>query len=108
MSSGDIALAIGDPNGIGPEIAVKAAASCLDDEQGSSTILVGDDHVIRHYAEKICPDRVLKRFSEGDYGKQALRYHPVAALPEASFRPGIGCAEGGRATVAYVEAALDL
>ncbi len=46
-----IALTIGDPNGIGPEIAVKAAAQLL----GSAdirVILVGDEHVIRHYGER--------------------------------------------------------
>ncbi|MET0279312.1 MAG: 4-hydroxythreonine-4-phosphate dehydrogenase PdxA [Pseudorhodoplanes sp.] len=108
MSSDQIALTIGDPNGIGPEIAVKAAVSCLDDEAGMSAILVGDEHVIRHYVDRLYPDRTLLRFAYDHSEHRALRYQPVTALPEASFQPGVGCAEGGRATVAYVEAALGL
>src|ERR1700760_4336600 len=108
MSAGQVALAIGDPNGIGPEIAVKAAVSCLDDGRGLSTILIGDEHVIRYYAEQVAPGRALLRFTDGPSDRQALRYHPVDALSESAFRPGVGCAEGGKATVAYVEAALDL
>jgi 4-hydroxy-L-threonine phosphate dehydrogenase PdxA len=103
-----VALTIGDPNGIGPEIAVKAAVSCLDEAGGPSTILVGDEHVIRYYAEKVASDRSLVRFADGPAQQRALSYYPVVSLPESAFRPGIGCADGGRATVAYVEAALDL
>jgi 4-hydroxy-L-threonine phosphate dehydrogenase PdxA len=43
-----IALTIGDPNGIGPEIAVKAAAE-LRGNADLRVILVGDESVIRHY-----------------------------------------------------------
>ena len=47
VSVSAIALTIGDPNGIGPEIAVKAAAR-LAREGGPAIVLVGDEFVVRH------------------------------------------------------------
>ena len=44
-----IAIAIGDPNGIGPEIAVKAAARPPADVE---VVLVGDPFVIEHYVRR--------------------------------------------------------
>ena len=88
-----IALTIGDPNGIGPEIAVKAATA-LRDSSDIRVILVGDEHVIKHYGAR----------SDGD----RIRIHPVEALPPSHFRPGQIDAAAGRATVAYVEAAIGL
>jgi 4-hydroxy-L-threonine phosphate dehydrogenase PdxA len=108
MTSKVVALTIGDPNGIGPEIAVKAAVLCAEADESSSPILVGDEHVIRFYADQFAPGRQLLRYGRASAGKQTLRYHPVDTLAELAFKPGKGNAEGGRATVAYVEAALGL
>jgi 4-hydroxy-L-threonine phosphate dehydrogenase PdxA len=101
-----IALTIGDPNGIGPEIAVKAAAHLL----GSAdirVILVGDEHVIRHYGER-CAEGVKFHDFAASPPKDTILIHPVDALPAAHFRPGEIEAAAGRATVAYVEAAIGL
>jgi 4-hydroxy-L-threonine phosphate dehydrogenase PdxA len=108
MTSNFVALTLGDPNGIGPEIAVKAAALCAEAGSESTPVLVGDEHVIRFYVGKFAPDRLLLRHDGKPADLQHLRYQAVDALPEPAFRPGHGSAEGGRATVAYVEAALDL
>jgi 4-hydroxy-L-threonine phosphate dehydrogenase PdxA len=80
-----IAVAIGDPNGIGPEIALKAALRLA----GSSIepILVGDRHVIEHYGS-------------------AAAIHPVQALDREAFNPGKLDPRAGRATVEYVRAAV--
>ncbi|WP_426437122.1 PdxA family dehydrogenase [Bradyrhizobium genosp. P] len=107
MTSKAIALTIGDPNGIGPEIAVKAAVLCVEAQPGSSPILVGDEHVIRFYADKFAPGRTLTQ-AGSPTDERTLLYYPVVALDAAAFTPGQGRAEGGRATVAYVEAGLDL
>jgi 4-hydroxy-L-threonine phosphate dehydrogenase PdxA len=108
MTSEVVALTIGDPNGIGPEIAVKAAVLCADANEGPPPILVGDEHVLRFYADRFAPRHPLLRHDSGSADKPALRYLDVDALPKQAFQPGRGCAEGGRATVAYVEAALRL
>ncbi|HEY4439844.1 MAG TPA: 4-hydroxythreonine-4-phosphate dehydrogenase PdxA [Candidatus Elarobacter sp.] len=89
-----VALTIGDPNGIGPEIAVKAAA-VLAGAWPEPPILVGDQAVIEHYVALHAP-RVLVRIAAVD------------ALPAGAFQPGTTSAAAGAATVAYVEAALEL
>jgi 4-hydroxythreonine-4-phosphate dehydrogenase len=92
LSTQTIAVAIGDPNGIGPEIAVKAAAAMAG--QGPRVVLVGDPFVIDAYAERFAKDLPLDVL-------------PVDSLPRDAFVPGRVDADAGRATVAYVEAAFD-
>ena len=109
MTSSTIALTLGDPNGIGPEIAVKAAVRCAEDASEPEVVLVGDTDVIRFYAEKFAPGRSLAEMgSSSARPSSALLYHPVAALDARAFQPGKAGPEGGAATVAYVQAALDL
>ncbi len=50
MTQSAIALTIGDPDGIGPEIAIKAAAK-LAREGGPAVVLAGDEFVVRFYAD---------------------------------------------------------
>jgi len=102
-----IAVTIGDPNGIGPEIAVKAAAELLGSRQ-VRVVLVGDEHVLRRYAEGSAGGAELKYFADRSPSNDAILLHPVEALPPAHFRPGEIEAAAGRATVRYVEAALAL
>src|SRR4051812_148260 len=80
-----IAIAIGDPNGIGPEIALKAARQFA----GSPVVpvLVGDRQVIEHY---------------GSFAA----IHAVHALEREAFSPGKLDPRAGRATVEYVRAAV--
>lgn len=101
-----IALTIGDPNGIGPEIAVKAAAN-LRGNADLRVILVGDEHLIRHYGARCASSATFHDFKAGP-PKDAILIHPVEALPAAHFRPGKIEAAAGSATVAYVEAAIGL
>ena len=83
-----IAIAIGDPNGIGPEIAVKAARQFAGGKV--EPVLVGDEFVIR------------------EYGGAGLSIAPVAALESAGFAPGRIDPRAGAATVAYVREAVRL
>jgi len=101
-----IALAIGDPNGIGPEIAVKAAAHY----HGSAyrTVLVGSEHVIRHYAARHAPQLTLHSFGGADDDATGLALHHVDGFDQADFAPGVVSAAAGRATVAAVAAAVRL
>ena len=101
-----IALALGDPNGIGPEIAVKAAVHY----QGSACrpVLVGSEHVIRHYAARHAPQLALHRFGDANQDAPGLVFHPVDGFDPADFAPGVVSPAAGRATVAYVAAAVRL
>jgi 4-hydroxy-L-threonine phosphate dehydrogenase PdxA len=102
-----IALTIGDPNGIGPEIAVKTAADLRRNED-IRVILVGDDHVIRHYVDRVGGGASLQQFAGEPARDGAILFHAVDALPTAAFQPGQIEAAAGRATVAYVDAAIGL
>src|ERR1700736_3436499 len=99
-----IALTIGDPNGIGPEIAVKAAAALLGNEH-IRVVLIGDEHVIRHYGERCANSVRFLHFVPGSSSNSAILLHRIEVLPPTHFRPGQIDADAGRATVAYVEAA---
>jgi len=88
-----IAIAIGDPNGIGPEIAVKAAARHLAGP--IEPVLVGDAFVIRAYANRFAREK-------------ELTLAPVNALETAAFSPGSLDPRAGVATVAYVREAVRL
>ena len=83
-----IAIVIGDPNGIGPEIAVKAAAKFAGGD--FEPVLVGDEFVIR------------------EYGGAGLTLSAVTALEPAGFAPGKIDPRAGAATVAYVKEAVRL
>lgn len=85
-----IAIAIGDPNGAGPEIAVKAAAAA---GSGLQPVLVGDGFVIREYAARFAP-------------QASLAVAAVDALERDAFAPGNCDPRAGRATVEYVRAAV--
>jgi 4-hydroxy-L-threonine phosphate dehydrogenase PdxA len=102
-----IALAIGEPNGIGPEIAVKAAAELHG--KGVALVLVGDAYVIEHYLQRHAPQMALVAF-DAQAGSDApgLPFVDVPALPLDAFRPGEALAAAGSATIAYVGAAVAL
>ena len=94
MTSARVAIAIGDPAGIGPEIALKAAG---DDRVRSRCrpVIVGDRAVLTHYAERLgltVPDEVVD----------------VAALDAARLAPGSSTAACGEAILAYAARAIDM
>lgn len=100
-----IAIAIGEPNGIGPEVAVKAAARLHG--RDVELVLVGDAFVLQHYARAYAPQQRLAAFDAGATADAAvLPYVDVPSLPAHAFRPGEILAEAGAATVAYVRAAV--
>jgi 4-hydroxy-L-threonine phosphate dehydrogenase PdxA len=107
VSVSPIALAIGDPNGIGPEIAVKAAVQSAR-AGGPSIILVGDQYVVRACAERYAGDFAVHSFDGSVPRAGMLTVKGVDSLPRAAFNPGRPVAEGGRATVDYVAAAIRL
>ncbi len=105
-----IAVALGEPNGIGPEIAVKAAAELAGKVE---LVLVGDEFIIRHHVERFAPHLQPVRFdARAEIGAAAtqsrLPFVDVPALPAAAFRPGETLAEAGAAIVSYVRVAVSL
>jgi len=107
VSGSTVALTIGDPNGIGPEIAVKAAAQRAR-EGGPSIVLVGDEFILRFYAERHAPGLALAPLNGAPPRSGVLSFRGVDALDRKAFHPGTPVAAGGRATVDYVSAAIRL
>jgi 4-hydroxythreonine-4-phosphate dehydrogenase len=94
-----IALAIGDPNGIGPEIAVKAAIALAGGPP--HVILVGDVFVVEHYAAREAKDYAVRQITaDVPPAAQTIDVVAVDTLPRNAFTPGRIEAAAGRATVA--------
>ena len=107
MALRPVALTIGDPNGIGPEIAVKAAAARA--ARTVPPVVVGDRDVIGTYAARHAAELPWHDVgAQGTVRGGALNVLAVDALPRDDFSPGAIRANAGAATVAYVEAALRL
>jgi 4-hydroxythreonine-4-phosphate dehydrogenase len=101
-----IALTLGDPNGIGPEIAVKAAAE-FSREGEAKVVLFGDEHVIRFYHERHAAALPLVAHAPGAaIADHQIRYCSVEQLPPDSFKPGVVDGAAGMATVAYLRNAV--
>lgn len=107
----NVALAIGDPNGIGPEIAVKAAAQIAGagPDERTRVVLFGDMFVVRFYAQRCCPELTLREVQADNLPPAepgAIDVVNVASLAPEAFVPGQVAASAGTATLAYVSAAL--
>lgn len=103
-----IALSIGDPNGIGPEVAVKAAAALAAQDDAPRPILVGDPEVIADLAARHAPGLAVQLDPARWKQPSALAVSPVMSLPPGAYRPGEVSAAAGAATIAYVRHALGL
>jgi 4-hydroxythreonine-4-phosphate dehydrogenase len=102
-----IAVSIGCPSGIGPEVAVAAAAKLED----ATCLLVGDLGVIERAADIVGVDR--RRLSPvrdprqmPGNGQGAIGVFSPYAVDDAPF--GHPSAEAGRAQLAWIDAAADL
>lgn len=88
-----VGISIGDPNGIGPEIAIHAAAS-LGAGHEHPVAIFGDRYIIERECERLALDA------------RDFLVHDVPALPAQAWRPGSICALAGAATVMYAQAAV--
>lgn len=104
MSVARTLLAIGDPNGIGPELAVRAAVE-MPKRGLAAPVVVGDRFVVAYYANQIGMS-VREAVGTATPMPNVIDLLPVDALPPGAFRPGRVSAEAGRATVAYIQMAL--
>ena len=96
-----LALALGDPNGIGPEIALKAV---LDAELRavSQLVLVGDRSAIERCATRLGCAAELCRLLDAE----AIGFEAVETGLDP--RPGVISPDAGRATIAYAKRAIAL
>jgi len=102
-----IAISLGDPAGVGPEVTFKA----LSDPQIRGIarwVIVGDAWVVRRHAEitRFLPDSFCREISEVD--RASVVVWDMNELDESTFRVGEISAECGRASLAYVRKAAEL
>ena len=111
VSKPRIAVPIGDPAGIGPEIAAKAAAS----EEVISTaeyLVVGDKRIMER-AIRIIGVENLKIHcvtdpGDGDYRPGILNLIDLANLSPEAYQTGTVDGKCGRAAYEYIKASVDL
>jgi 4-hydroxythreonine-4-phosphate dehydrogenase len=103
-----IAIAAGDPAGIGPEVSLKAA---LDPavRNACNSILVGDAGVLKRHAAacRIAADlRVVARLDDADWSDHRVNVLSCAQPDIASLDFGTHSAASGRAALAFAGAAI--
>ena len=105
-----IAVAIGDPAGIGPEIAL---ASTLDGgiRARCGPILVGSIEILEFYRARFdlpCTLRAVAAPEDAEFAEGTIDIIDVDGPPLGTFSPGVSEAECGRAILGYATAAIDL
>jgi 4-hydroxythreonine-4-phosphate dehydrogenase len=103
-----IAIAAGDPAGIGPEIALKTA---LDPKVRAvcNPIIVCDAELLAHHAQAcgIKADlRSAKRAAEADWSGAAINVLDCPLPYAAGIALGAICADAGRASIAFCRTAI--
>jgi 4-hydroxythreonine-4-phosphate dehydrogenase len=109
MTAARLALTIGCPCGIGPEVGVVAAAS----ERRARVMLVGDEGVVRAAArgrgiEAARIVRVVEPAQAWGVAKERIAvWQPTQNLSAADRRPGVPSRASGAAQLAWIDYACD-
>lgn len=105
-----VAVAIGDPAGIGCEVSLKAAANPAIAAR-CAPVLVGDAGLIERCNTELgigAPLRIVDAARDLAFGGAAVEVLHVPGLDGDAFRFGAVSAANGRALLAYAEAAIRL
>ncbi|MBN1865153.1 MAG: 4-hydroxythreonine-4-phosphate dehydrogenase PdxA [Victivallales bacterium] len=100
-----IAVSMGDPNGVGPEIALKAFA---DNEFPEDGFIVGDISVLRHCSEAISIAVPLATMKDMMVPKGVLNVLDMGFPGAGAVRAGKKTAEAGAASLQYIKKAAQL
>lgn len=104
LTNPPLAITMGDPAGVGPEIVCMALAQ-LTPEQRANVVVIGN----RGFLEKaagVCAVRL--GFCDGDSNGDFVRVFDLPTSDIQSVRPGVASAAGGEAAFRYVEHAVKL
>jgi len=105
-----IALTMGDPAGVGPEIVTKYIAGPRKSD--FTLVVVGDERLLRENAAKfklnIRELNVTPRPSRGKFLPDAVNLASFKIVDPKDIAPGRPTAKTGRAAMAFVEKAADL
>ena len=95
-----IAVSLGDPSGIGPEVTAKALRALRGE---IAPLVFGDPRVLARDLGGLS----LPAVAPGDPVPRGGALVEIGALPPAAVRPGRPAPEGGAAQLAYLEAAFE-
>jgi 4-phospho-D-threonate 3-dehydrogenase / 4-phospho-D-erythronate 3-dehydrogenase len=105
-----IGITLGDVAGVGPEVAVKALIHPSIQER-CIPILIGELSTVKHYADKLAPDRqirVLQDPSEARLDPRAIYLVDLKNIYFPHIKVGQIASECGRAALEYIRAGVDL
>lgn len=105
-----IAVPIGDPAGVGPEIAAKA---CAQEKvyAAADVVVIGDRQVMENAIRIVGADlkiNVISSPSDGDYRPGILNLIDLDNIDQSKFRYGVVQAMCGKAAYAYIEKSIAL
>ncbi len=102
-----LALSMGDPAGIGPEVILKSAAALRGLRDAPSLVVVGDLGAMRASAARLKNVPVPREWRVGDAPVRltdGLGVLSASSLPARAIRPGRPTIEGGGAAYDYIVA----
>ncbi len=105
-----IGVLLGDPNGVGPEIAVKMLAG-LDDRASTDVVVIGDIRLFRLAEETAAvsvPVAVIDALDKADWSADAFPFLDVPSIDPADITPGEATAAGGKSCLVSLSKALDM
>ena len=105
-----LGITMGDPAGIGPEIAAKALAEPLV-RKAARTLVIGDRRVVAEAARLArldLPVRAVARVAEASWAPDAIEVLDLANVDPGTFAFGRVSAMCGRAAYQYVERGVQL
>lgn len=102
-----VAITMGDPAGIGPEIVLKALSDPTRSRR-SRNIVIGDSAILKYTARSLDLSLKFVDFSEpASESPAAIRVFDLGNVP-SGIVTGKETAEAGRASAEYIEAAVNL
>ena len=104
-----IAIPMGDPAGIGPEIALKAMMDPVADEL--SCLVIRNKNVLHKAADVLKLNveiKAVNSLDEGDYRANVLNLIDINNVDMAVFKTGVVCGMCGKAAFDYIAKSIDL
>ncbi|HYK65087.1 MAG TPA: 4-hydroxythreonine-4-phosphate dehydrogenase PdxA [Patescibacteria group bacterium] len=100
-----LALSMGDPAGIGPEVILKAAAHIANRPHPPALVVIGDLEAMRAAARRLRAMPVPQPWLPGDAAMRpadGLAVLEIGRLGASAIRPGVPSVEGARAAYRYI------
>src|SRR5580704_1656735 len=99
-----LAISMGDPAGIGPEVVLKSLASVARDSDAPEFVVIGDLDAMRETQHRIGGAATIAEWHpDAPIPSNAVAVLPLTKLSSEARRPGKPSIEGGDASFRYVE-----